>query len=76
MKLLAERQVIYHTIQLEQGIDFDEHDIEQSYPTFRIKESRLDKIARDNGYDECERCSVMNRVTDRFVTTVFIKRIY
>ena len=77
MRRIAEHLVLYHTLRLESGIDFDvKKHVEKSGLNFRIKESRLEEIARANGYSECERCNVMQSVNDRFVNAVFSRKIH
>lgn len=59
---------------LENGIDFKPSDCKKFFSdNFEIKEEKLNAIAKSIGFDECDRCSKLTRITQQFVNAEFVR---
>lgn len=73
MKINEITSVEKTSVVLENGVDFDEHDLDYYGTNLVIKESKLNKLAKDNGFDECTKCNSLAYDDQSFVNAVFIR---
>lgn len=61
------------SVVLENGVDFDDDNLDYYGNHLVIKESRLNRLAKDNGFDECTNCKSLDYDDQLFVNAVFIR---
>jgi hypothetical protein len=79
MKRISKTTIEHAIYKLHKGIDYTDKDFEQDlwvqlFP-FRIKEEKLNQLAKAAGYDKCVRCNKIHSVNDTCVNVVFERRI-
>ena len=79
MKIISKYTIEHVVVKLQKGIDYTEKDFEQdawvSLFPYRLKEEKLNQLAKSIGYDECVRCNKIKSVNDNGVNVVFVRKI-